>query len=389
MSAPVLLNVYQRLPVVFSHGEGAWVWDMQNKRYLDGLAGIAVTGLGHNHPVITSVIQAQAAKLIHTSNLFEVEQQTILATQLRRLSGLSTSFFNNSGAEAIELAIKAARLYGHERKIAEPKILVFDGAFHGRTMACISAGSNPKHRAGFEPLLSGFVRVPFDDLTAIRNQANKNPDIVAVLLEPVQGESGIHVPAPDYLAGVRKICDEYQWLMIADEIQTGMGRTGSFFSYEQAGIKPDIVTLAKSLANGIPIGACIMNEETAARFNPGSHGSTFGGNPLACATAIATIEVMEKEQLWKNAAEQGQYLLARFKAELSNLPQVVDIRGKGLMIGIELNRPCREILMDALSEGILFNIANQNVIRMLPPLIINRSQCDYLAEKVIKLVKNF
>jgi acetylornithine aminotransferase len=389
MSAPLLLNVYQRLPITLSHGEGAWVWDTQNKRYLDALAGIAVTGLGHNHPAITAVIQGQAAKIIHSSNLFEVEQQTVLATHLRRLSGLSTTFFNNSGAEAIELAIKAARLYGHARKIAAPKILVFDGAFHGRTMACISASSNPKHRAGFEPLLPGFIRVPFNDLNAIRNQANKSSDIVAVLLEPIQGESGIRVPNKEYLAEVRKICDAYQWLMMTDEIQTGMGRTGSFFCYEQSGIKPDVVTLAKSLANGIPIGACIMNEAVAARFTPGSHGSTFGGNPLACATAIATIETIEKERLWENAANQGRYLLETFKAELSTLPHVVGIRGQGLMIGIELNKPCREILMDALKEGILFNIANQNVIRLLPPLIIDREQTEWLAKTVIKLVKNF
>lgn len=389
MSAPVLLNVYQRLPITLSHGEGAWVWDTQNKRYLDALAGIAVTGLGHNHPNITPVIQAQAAKIIHSSNLFEVEQQTVLATHLRRLSGLSTAFFNNSGAEAIELAIKAARLYGHEQGIAEPKILVFEGAFHGRTMACISASSNPKHQAGFEPLLPGFVRIPFNNLEAIRHQADTNSDIVAVLLEPIQGESGVRVPDKHYLKEVRKICDEYQWLMMVDEIQTGMARTGSFFCYEQSRIQPDLVTLAKGLANGIPIGACLMNESVAACFTPGSHGSTFGGNPLACAAAIATVHTIEKEKLWENATKQGEYLLQTLKTELSTIPHVVDIRGQGLMIGIELNQPCRGILIEALKEGILFNIANQNVIRLLPPLIINREQTELLAKLVIKLVKNF
>ena len=389
MSSPVLLNVYQRLPITLSHGEGAWVWDTHNKRYLDALAGIAVTGLGHNHPAITPVIQAQAAKLIHTSNLFEVEQQTLLATELRRLSGLSTAFFSNSGAEAIELSIKATRLYGHERGIAEPKIVVFEGAFHGRTMACISANSNPKHRAGFEPLLPGFVRIPFNDLDALRNQARKNPDIVAVLLEPIQGESGIHVPDANYLSGVRAICDEYEWLMIADEIQSGMARTGTFFCYEQSKIKPDIVTLAKSLANGIPIGATIMSEAVAARFSPGAHGSTFGGNPLACATAIATLKVIETEKLWENAAIQGKYLLDTFNTALRGLPQVIDVRGRGLMLGIELNRPCRDILLEALKAGVLFNVANQNVIRLLPPLIINREQTEWLAQTIIELVKQF
>jgi acetylornithine/N-succinyldiaminopimelate aminotransferase len=389
MPAPVLLDVYQRLPVAFSHGEGVFIWDINKKRYLDALAGIAVTGLGHNHPAITPVIQEQAAKLIHTSNLFEIEQQTALATALKRLSGLSTSFFSNSGAEAVECAIKAAHRYGHSCQVTEPKILVFDGAFHGRTMGCISASSNPKHRLGFEPLLPGFVRVPFNDLAAVKNQAKKNPDIVAVLVEPIQGESGIRVPDKAYLAGLRQICDENQWLLMLDEIQTGIGRTGSFFCYEQSDIKPDVIALAKSLANGIPIGACIMNAAVAALFTPGTHGSTFGGNVLACATAMAVIETIEKEKLWENAAAQGQYLLDTFKAELSTNPQVVDIRGKGLMIGIELKQPCRATLHDAVKAGVLFNIANQNTIRLLPPLIINREQTEWLAKTIIQLVSQF
>ena len=383
-----LMNTYRRLPITLSHGEGVWVWDTEGSKYLDVLSGIAVTGLGHAHSAVTKTIQEQAARLLHTSNLYTIEQQSALADVLCRLTGLEQAFFCNSGAEAVEAALKLARLHGHQKGIEFPHVLVMQNAFHGRTFATISASGNAKIQAGFQPLMPGFVHIPFNDIAAAQAQAH-HPDITAILVEPIQGEGGIVVPSEHYLKQLRALCNEHGWLLIIDEIQTGMGRTGTLFAYQAHDILPDIITVAKGLANGVPIGACLAKAQVGTLFNPGNHGSTFGGNPLACATALTTLAAIEQEQLWNNAKKQGAVLLNGLKEKLKNNPHVKDIRGKGLMIGIELDRPARDILFLGLKAGLLFNITNECVIRLLPPLIIDETHVSIILDKLPKIIDSF
>ncbi len=385
-----LVHSYNQLPVQFEYGEGSYLYDTNGKKYLDAYCGIAVTGLGHNHPAVTKAIQEQAAKIIHTSNLVEITQQIELSNILAGLSGMDAEvFFNNSGAEAVETAIKLARLYGRSKNINNPKIIVMEGAFHGRTMATISAGDNAKARDGFDPLLSGFVRVKYNDVNSLDAAIKLDAEIVAVLLEPIQGESGILVPSKDYLNNVRAICDQYNLLLMVDEVQSGIGRTGKFFCFEHNNIKPDVITMAKGLANGVPIGACIIRKPYCDLFKPGSHGSTFGGNPLSCAAAVATVQEIVKNQLYLNAIAQGEKILAGLSAALSNNSHVKALRGKGLMIGIELDRPCREILNIALQHNIVFNLASVNVLRILPALNINAEQAQAIIDIIPAVINDY
>jgi acetylornithine aminotransferase len=381
-----LMSTYAPMSVTFSHGEGAILWDTDGKQYLDALAGIAVCGLGHSHPAVTKAISEQAGKLLHTSNLYMIENQQKLADKLCEHSGLDRVFFSNSGAEANEAAIKLARKYGHEKNIDVPTIIVMENSFHGRTMATLSATGSRKVQAGFEPLVQGFARAPFNDIESIQNIARSNSNIVAVMVEPIQGESGIKVPDADYLNQLREICDNNDWLLILDEIQTGMGRTGEWFAFQHNGIRPDVITLAKSLGNGVPIGACVANEKAASVMKPGSHGSTFGGNPLACAAALAVVDTIEKDQLLSKAAEQGTYLLEQLKNTLGSTEGVREIRGKGLMIGIELEQSCSKLLSHALQQGLLISVQAENTIRLLPPLVLNKEQADSIIEKINTLV---
>ena len=381
-----IMTTYAPMSVTFSHGEGLILWDTEGKEYLDALAGIAVCGLGHAHPAVTQAISEQAGKLLHTSNLYLIENQQKLADKLCEHSGLDRVFFSNSGAEANEAAIKIARKYGHEKNIDIPTIIVMENSFHGRTMATLSATGSRKVQAGFEPLVQGFARAPFNDIESIKNIAQSNKNIVAVMVEPVQGESGIKIPDADYLNQLREICDNNNWLLILDEIQTGMGRTGKWFAFQHTGIRPDVMTLAKSLGNGVPIGACLANEKAASVMKPGSHGSTFGGNPLACAAALAVINTIEKNQLLSNAAEQGSYLLEQLKNKIGSTEGVREIRGLGLMIGIELEQNCTELVNQALQQGLLISVQAENVIRLLPPLILNKEQTDTIVTKISGLV---
>ena len=384
-----LMHNYGRLPVRFVRGEGAWLWDDQDRRYLDALSGIAVCGLGHAHPAVSEAICDQARTLVHTSNLYEIPLQERLATELCSRAGLDRTFFCNSGAEANEAAIKLARLHARVRGIARPRILVMENSFHGRTLATLTATGNPKVQAGFEPLVEGFTRVPYDDLEAVRRAASEVEGIVAVLVEPVQGEGGIRVPAPDYLTGLRALCDEQGWLLMLDEIQTGIGRTGQWCAFQHAGILPDVLTLAKGLGNGFPIGACLARGAAAELFQPGHHGTTFGGNPLGCRTALAVLETMEQEQLPARAGQFGKQLLAGFRTRLENTAGVIDIRGHGLLLAIALDRPCGELVKRALERGLLINVTAQSVIRLLPPLIFTDEQGDELIETVCALVTDF
>jgi acetylornithine/N-succinyldiaminopimelate aminotransferase len=384
-----LMDVYKRLPVTFEHGEGVWLWDTEGNKYLDALSGIAVSGLGHSNPAVVKAIQTQAAKLIHTSNLYQIANQEKLADMLCRLTGLSKAFFCNSGAEALETALKLARLFGHQKGIDFPHTIVMAGAFHGRTLATLSAGDSKKAQAGFEPLVEGFIRIPYNDISALVAIANRHNNIAAVLIEPVQGESGIHVPDENYLSEVRKICTEQDWLMILDEVQTGLGRTGTLFTYQAYDFLPDVLTIAKALGNGLPIGACLAQEHVANLFKPGNHGSTFGGNPLSTAAALATLKEIETHKLWENAGRQGARLLQGLKEKLAGHAAVKEIRGKGLMIGIELDRPCRDILPLALKKRILFTVSNETVIRLLPPLIINDEEVQQIIETVPELIHAF
>jgi acetylornithine/N-succinyldiaminopimelate aminotransferase len=383
------MNTYQRLSVAFERGEGAWLWDTNGNRYLDALSGIAVCVLGHAHPVVTQAIQTQAAKLMHTSNLYQIPNQTLLANKLASLTGLPKVFFGNSGAEAVEAALKLTRLYGHQQGIEFPRVVVMSHAFHGRTFATIAAGGSPKVQAGFEPMMPGFIRVPFNDVDALHHLADTNKNIVAILLEPIQGEGGIRLPAEDYLKQIRSICDKHKWLLVLDEIQTGMGRTGTLFAYQGAGIMPDMITVAKGLANGFPIGACLASDAVGSLFKPGNHGSTFGGNPLACAAGLATLTEIEANRWWENAKTQGKLLLDGLQNALSDHPHVVAVRGKGLMIGVELDRPCRDILPLALEKRILFNVTNETVIRLLPSLIITEEHVKTIIDTLPKLIDSF
>jgi acetylornithine/N-succinyldiaminopimelate aminotransferase len=385
-----LVNAYSQLPVHFERGEGAWLFDAEGKKYLDAYSGIAVTGLGHNHPAVTKAIQEQASKVIHTSNLVTIPQQIELSNILAELADMDSKvFFNNSGAEAVETALKLARLYGHSKNIEDPKVIVMEGSFHGRTLATIFAGSSAKAQAGFGPPVAGFVRVKYNDASAIETAIKNDRSIVAVLIEPIQGESGINVPPIQYLKDVRDICTKNNVLLLADEVQSGMGRTGKFFCFEHSNIKPDAIMMAKGLANGVPIGACIIREPYYDLFKPGSHGSTFGGNPLACVAAIATVQAIKKDKLLENAATQGKKLIDGLKKVFTGNKHVVEVRGQGLMIGVQLDRECRDILPIALKHGIIFNIANLNTLRIMPPLIIDAAQTQQIIDTIPILVQEF
>lgn len=384
-----LMNTYSRLPATFSRGEGVWLWDDQGNKYLDALAGIAVCGIGHSHPKLVKAISEQAGTLIHTSNLYHIDKQDKLAKKLAILSGLNKSFFCNSGAEANEAAIKLARLYGHNKGIDQPTIIVMENSFHGRTMATLTASGNRKVQAGFEPLLTGFARVPFNDLDAIAQVSVHNKNVVAILVEPYQGEGGVNVPQTNYLKKLRQICDENSWLLMLDEVQCGIGRSGKWFAFQNSEIVPDVITLAKSLGSGVPIGACIAGDVAGDIFKPGSHASTFGGNPLACTAAITTLDIIEEENLMCNALEQGDFIRKNLLEQLGNLSHVTQIRGHGLMIGIELTKPCGGLVKKALEQRLLLNVTSDKVIRLLPPLVIKQNESEQIINMVSTLIKEF
>ena len=384
-----LMSNYGRPSVQFHHGAGAYLWDEQQNRYLDALAGIAVCGLGHAHPRVTQAICEQAKTLVHTSNLYGIERQQALADKLVALSGLEKVFFANSGAEANEAAIKIARRWGNLRQVNNPQIIVMEHSFHGRTMATLSATGNPKVQAGFEPLVTGFIRVPYNDIGAIEAVAAQHDNVVALLVEPIQGEGGVNIPAADYLTKIRQLCDDNHWLMMLDEIQTGIGRTGQWFAFQHQNLLPDVMTLAKALGNGVPIGACLARGEAAETLQAGTHGSTFGGNPLSCASALAVLNTIEDENLIQHCQKMGNHLLQQFKQQLADVDGVVDIRGQGLIIGIELNQPCPGLVAQAQQKKLLINVTAERVIRLLPPLIIDLAQANQIVTIVSDLLKNF
>ncbi len=383
------MNTYARLPISFTHGEGAWLWDSDGKRYLDALAGIAVNTLGHAHPSFTVALNTQIGKLIHVSNLYQVREQEQIADKLCALSNMQEVFLCNSGCEANEAAIKLARMYGHHKGIEIPSIIVMEKAFHGRTLATLSATGSRKVQAGFEPLVKGFVRVPYDDLAAIRQVAEHNHDIVAVLVEPIQGEGGIRTLDIHYLERLREICDQHDWLLMLDEVQCGIGRTGKWFAHQHTGILPDVMTLAKGLGSGVPVGACLAAGKAGGTFKPGNHGSTFGGNPLASMAALTTLTIMEQDKLLDNATSIGNFLLQGFHTHLGQLDGVTSIRGQGLMIGIELSKPCGDLVQRALAQGLLINVTADNVIRLLPPLVFTEAEAQQLLDMLCPLVADF
>jgi acetylornithine/N-succinyldiaminopimelate aminotransferase len=386
-----LMNTYARLPVSFVRGEGVWLWDGQGKRYLDGVAGLAVNTLGHAHPRLVKALSEQVRTLIHTSNLYQVQKQEELAARLAALANMDKVFFCNSGAEANEAAIKLARLYGHQKGIDNPTIIVMEKSFHGRTMATLSATGSRRVQAGFEPLMGGFARVPYNDVDAVAQVAGHDKNIVAVLVEPIQGEAGIRVPLPlpDYFQGLRRICDEQGWLLMLDEVQSGIGRTGKWFAHQYSGIKPDVMTLAKGLGSGVPIGACLAAGAAAEAFKPGSHGSTFGGSPLACVAALTTLAVIEEENLMPHAVKLGEFIRNGLAQELSGVKDVVQIRGEGLMIGIELAQPCGDIAELALEQGLLINVTADSVIRLLPALVMQQAEAQLLVDGLSGLIRDF
>ena len=388
------MHTYARLPVAFHRGEGAWLYGTPDgktgeTRYLDALGGIAVCALGHAHPKVTAAICEQAGKLIHTSNLYAIGNQARLADRLTAVSGMETVFFSNSGAEANEAAIKIARKFGRQKGIEAPTIIVMEGSFHGRTLATLSATGNRKVQSGFEPLVQGFLRVPYGDLEAVRRVAERADSVTAILVEPITGEGGIVIPPEGYLRGLREVCDAHDWLLMLDEIQTGMGRTGRWFACRHEEVLPDVMTSAKALGNGMPIGACMARGRAAEVLRPGNHGSTFGGNPLATAAALAVVDAIESEGLVQRAEALGADLLSRFRAELEEIPGVREIRGKGLMLGIELDRPCGELVRRALDRGLLINVTAGQVIRLLPPYIFDDEQASLLVETLSELIRDF
>jgi acetylornithine aminotransferase len=388
MSASHLMQTYAPQPVAFARGEGAWLWDTEGRKYLDALAGIAVNGLGHAHPVLTRAIAEQAGRLIHTSNLFRVAEQERLAERLCALSGMDNAFFTNSGSESNECAIKLARLHAHQRGIENASIVVMEKAWHGRTLATLSATGSRKAQAGFEPLMGGFVRVPYNDFEAIE-RISSNASIVAVLMEVLQGEGGIHVADFEYLRRLRKICDQKQWLLMIDEVQSGIGRTGKWFAHQWAGITPDVMSLAKGLGSGVPVGACLARGAAAKVFKPGNHGTTFGGGPLVCVASLTTLDVIEKDGLLEHAARMGEVIQGGLKRELAGVAGVKEVRGMGLMIGVELDRPCGAIVKRALDAGLVINVTADKVIRLLPPLIINEAEARQVVSILAPLVKAF
>jgi acetylornithine/N-succinyldiaminopimelate aminotransferase len=383
------MPVFAPLPVAFAHGEGVWLTDTQGRKFLDALSGVAVCGLGHAHPEITKAICDQAGKLLHTSNWYEVPLQVELAERLCRKAGMENAFFCNSGAEANEAAIKLARLYGHQKKVLNPTIIVTEGSFHGRTLATLSASGNRRIQAGFEPLVTGFSRVPYNDLEAIRVVAENNKDVVAILVEPIIGEGGVQIPDAGYLKGLREICDARGWLLMLDEIQTGMCRTGKWFAFEHEGVRPDVLSLAKGLGNGVPIGACLARGAAAQVLKPGSHGSTFSGNPLVCRVGLTVMDLLEQGKFDKRAAGLGTRILAGLKKSLDGVAGVKDVRGKGLMLAVELDRPCKEILTLALERGLLVNVTADSVVRLLPPLILSDAEADQIVSGVAECVRRF
>lgn len=381
-----IMPTYGRLPITFERGEGAWLFDENNNRYLDAVSGIAVCSLGHAHPAVHHAICKQSEKLVHTSNLYGIGVQEQLADKLTEKSGMDNVFFCNSGAEANEAAIKLARKYGHEQGIENPAIIVMEKSFHGRTMATLSATGNAKIQQGFAPLVEGFIRVPYNDVNAIEQAIEQNNNVVAVLVEPIQGEGGVNIPAADYLNQIRSLCDFHNLLMMLDEIQTGIGRTGKFLAFQHNGILPDVCTLAKALGNGVPIGACLARGKAAKLFTAGNHGSTFGGNPLACSAALAVLATLDAENLVDQAAQKGDAICSAFKQRLHSNAHVVDVRHKGMMIGIELDRPCAELVQAALQNNLLINVTNEKTIRLLPPLIIDDQQINQLVETLSALI---
>lgn len=384
-----LVSAYQPLPISFVGGNGIYLWDQHDRRYLDALCGISVTSLGHNHPAVTRAIQAQAETLLHTSNLYLVDWQQKLAEKICTLAGMDRVFFSNSGAEANETAIKLARLYGNRQAVKNPQIIVMDNSFHGRTLATLSATGNRKVQAGFEPLVSGFIRAPYNNIEAIQAIAAQNENIVAVLVEPVQGEGGIIIPDTGYLAALRQICDQNNWLLMLDEIQTGMARSGQMFAFQHENILPDVMTLAKALGNGLPIGACVTRGKAVDVIQPGNHGSTFGGNPLVCRTAFTVLEQIVSQDLLDNVQQRSEQLIELLRQGLKNNPDVIEIRHLGLLIGIELRQNCQALVRQALEQRLLINVTAENVVRLLPPLIIDENQTIEIAEKVIYCINAF
>ncbi len=386
-----LMNTYGRQPVTFTHGKGVWLFDAEGKKYLDALSGVAVNGLGHAHPKLVAAIQAQVAKMIHVSNIYHIAEQEALANKLAEISGMDKVFFCNSGCEANEASIKLARLYGHNKGVENPEIIVMERSFHGRTMATLSATGNRKAQAGFEPLVSGFIRVPYDDLEAVKAIASRKNNVVAILVEPVQGEGGVHIPADmrAYLQGLRKLCDDNGWLLMLDEVQSGIGRTGTWFAFQHTGIVPDVMSLAKGLGSGVPIGACVAKGAAADTFAPGKHGSTFGGNPLAATAGLITLKTIADEKLRENALKMGDVICNGLRAALNGLAGVVVIRNAGLMIGVELDRPCGDLVKMALADKLLINVTAEKVVRLLPPLVINEAEAKELVMRLAALIKQF
>ncbi len=384
-----LMNTYNRLPVAFTHGKGARLYDAQGREYLDALAGIAVNGLGHAHPKLVAALQEQVSRLIHTSNIYRVAEQEALADRLCELSGMQEVFFGNSGSEANEGALKLVRMYGHEHGEPEAQTIVMENAWHGRTLATLAATGSEKARKGFAPLPSGFIQVPYNNLAAVQKAADADPRVRAVWVEVLQGEGGIQVADLDFVRSLRRLADERGWLLMIDEVQSGIGRTGKWFAHQWAGIKPDVMTLAKGLGSGVPIGACLAAGPAAGVFGPGNHGTTFGGGPLAMRAGLATLEIIDAEGLMANAVEQGERIRAGLKAQIGDLAGVSEIRGRGLMIGIELDRPCGELVKGALDAGLLINVTHDNVIRLLPPLVITRADADLIVDRLAPLVARF
>ena len=389
MATDALMNTYGTPSIALVKGEGAWLWDAQGNKYLDALSGIAVCGLGHSHPSVAKAVAEQAGLLTHCSNYFSIPNQEMLADKLCTASGMSNVFFGNSGAEANEAALKIARLHGHKKGIKLPTILVMDNAFHGRTLATLSASGGRRVQAGFEPLVRGFARAPFNDMESLKIVADNNTDICAILVEPIQGEGGVRLASTGYLRQLREFCDQRGWLLMLDEVQTGNGRTGKYFYFQHSGIIPDVVTTSKGLGNGVPIGACLAHGEAAQLMQPGNHGSTFGGNPLACAAALATINTLQDDHLIERAAVLGDRIMASFKTALAGVEHVVEIRGKGCMIGIELNKPCKSLFSAAMTAGLIINVTADTVIRLLPPFIMTDDQADQVLAILTPLIKDF
>jgi len=381
-----LIPTYAQLPVTFEKGDGVWIYDTDGKRYLDALSGIAVCGLGHSHPEITRTICEQAGRLLHTSNLYQIKHQQDLGERLARVADMDGCFFGNSGAEANEAAIKIARLHGNKQEIDNPAIIVMDSSFHGRTLATLSATGNRKVQAGFEPLVQGFIRAPYNDIDAVKSIAANNPNVVAILVEPIQGEGGINIPDTSYLPELHAICEEHNWLLMLDEIQTGNGRTGKYFAFQHHDFTPDVLTTAKGLGNGMPIGACLVAGKATHLLAPGNHGSTYGGNPMVCATALTVVNTIENEKLGDRATHLGSLIASGIEKKLSHCKEFNHVRHMGLMLGIELNTPCPELVGKALDNGLLINVTAERVIRLLPPLTMSDSEAEEIVERVSQLV---